>query len=81
MLWDYAPLSLHTMIAQAILFTVLLGMVATVLVQIALVLFLGLTLASMQLFLRRATRSEEKNKASLERPGTKKRAKFKRLTS
>lgn len=49
---------------------ILFGMVAMVMVQAALVLFLGLTLASMQLFLRRAVSPNDKNKASLEKTGS-----------
>lgn len=63
------------MIAQAIVFMILFGMVAFVMVQVVLVMFLGLTLASMQLFLRRAVSSSDKpsdkNKAGLDKPQSK----------
>lgn len=50
----------------------LFGMVAFVMVQVVLVMFLGLTLASMQLFLRRAVSPSDKTKTpSLDKTGSK----------
>jgi hypothetical protein len=66
-----APYYASDMIAQAIVFMILFGMVGMVMVQVVLVLFLGLTLASMQLFLRRAVSPNDKNKANLEKTGSK----------